>query len=213
MTQNFTTECSLNSSLACLRWLTSSVRRFLIAKPIVRKILLICLGLWCAALLLMMLRGRWRWLVKCILETILLLPVGWFVTLWTGLFVLIDPVDSDSPREALQDFVSSDSAQMGIWISVLILTAFTILGGALLFAVLAVCYAIFLRLLPGYDHGMSLHLPGLGALGSATSSGSYLSSGSDDSDDSDDGGGDDSGDDDDDDGDRGSVWDGWLFKW
>lgn len=211
--------CSPEAPVACVaHQARTAVVNWLNANLIRRNILLAGLSLWGAALMLLLARRRWRWVAHCVLVTILLLPIGWFVTLLTGLLVLLNPRDPTSPRELVQAMVASTGVQIALLVAFLTLTAVSILGGVIVFALLAIGYFVFLRLLPGPDYGSSWphHVPSLS--GSAASSSGYLSDGADyGSSSSESYQGYDpysSRDDDrDDDGDSGSIWDGWLVKW
>lgn len=197
-------ECSFDSPLACLDWL--------LGDPTRRNTVLGGLGLWVAALALMAAGRRWRWVMHSILVTVLLLPIGWFVTILSGLLQLADPDSSTSPRELLQNFVNLEPVQTTIGIVFLVLTAVSIFGGIIVFAILAIVYAIFLALLPGPDYVPSPPYPLLGHPEHATSGefsdnrpdydpySSYPDTRSDDNSD-------------DDDRSSGSIWDGWLVKW
>lgn len=207
-------ECNLESPLVCVNQAKIAIVNWLTADLIRYSTYLAGLSLWGAALMLLLARRRWRWVAHCILVTILLLPIGWFVTLLTGLFVLLNPHDPTSPRELVQAIVDSAVVKIVLLIVFLVLTAVSILGGFIAFAMLAIGYLVFLKLLPGPDSGSSpaYHVPSLP--GPTTSSGGYLSDGTHHSD------SDDSRfdrdpypDDDDDDDDGGSIWDGWLVKW
>ncbi|WP_423225583.1 hypothetical protein [Candidatus Amarolinea aalborgensis] len=170
------------------------------------------LSLWIAALVLMVAGRRWRWVMHCILVTVLLLPIGWLVTILSGLLQLADPDGSTSPRELLQNFVNLESVQTTIGIVFLVLTAVSILGGIIVFGILAIVYPIFLALLPGPDYLPPSSYPLLSHPDHATSGelsdnrpdydpySSYPDTRSDDNSD-------------DDDRRSGSIWDGWLFKW
>ncbi|MBK7204277.1 hypothetical protein, partial [Candidatus Amarolinea dominans] len=107
--------------------------------------------------------------MHCILVTVLLLPIGWFVTILSGLLQLADPDSSTSPRELLQNFVNLEPVQTTIGIVFLVLTAVSIFGGIIVFAILAIVYAIFLALLPGPDYVPSPPYPLLGHPEHATS--------------------------------------------
>lgn len=210
--------CSLEAPVACVAQAKTAVVNWLNADLIRRNIFLAALSLWGAALMLLLARRRWRWVAHCVLVTILLLPIGWFVTLLTGLLVLFNPYDPTSPRELVQAMVGSTVVQVVLLVAFLTLTAVSILGGVIVFAMLAIGYFVFLRLLPGPDYGSSpsYHVPSLP--GSTASSSGYLSDGADygsSSNDSYQGYYPDSRNDDDrdDDDGGGSIWDGWLVKW
>lgn len=210
--------CSPEAPVVCVAQAKTAVVNWLNADLIRRNIFLAALSLWGAALMLLLARRRWRWVAHCVLVTILLLPIGWFVTLLTGLLVLLNPHDPTSPRELVQAMADSTVVQVFLLVAFLTLTAVSILGGIIVFGMLAIGYFVFLRLLPGPDYGSSpsYHVPSLP--GSTASSSGYLSDGADYgsySNDSYQGYYPDSRNDDDrdDDDGGGSIWDGWLVKW
>lgn len=224
--QSLVLECGSQTPVVCIREAASTIRQWLIGSVIRRNISLTSLGLWGAAVLVLLVRRRWSWTVHCVLVTLLLMPIGYFITLATGLLILVSPRTDTSPREIVQNIVGSMPVQIAIWILFLALTAISILGGLIVFAMLAFCYFLFLRLLPGpgFDIPSRNVAPRLpppkspdgGHQSDGTSydySDLYLSdrdpywdpcqgyySNDDDKDkDRDD--------------DSGSIWDGWLIKW
>ena len=177
--------------------------------------------LWIVALVLIVVRRRWRWTIQCVFLTILLPPVGWFVTLWASLLLVKNPIQPTSPRELVQRIAESKPMMVILFILGIILTAVSWLGAAMFFAMLLISYFIFLKLLPGPGR----ELPTYGSSvtpGSTAPVSAYLPSGSsyigpsdisydssmcpsDDllGDNRQDKGGDD----------EGSILDGWLFKY
>lgn len=221
-----TLECTPQTPAVCIREVISAINQWPIGSVIGRDVSPASVVLWGAAVLLLLVRRRWYWTVHCVLVTLLLMPLGYFITLATGLLVLVSPHTDTSPREIVQDIVGSTPVQIAIWLLFLALTAVSILGGLIVFAILAVCYLLFLKLLPGPGFDISFRNPAPRLASPKRADDGYPSDGptydysdlstsdrdpywdyyrdhyiyeKDKDEDRDD--------------DGGSIWDGWLIKW